>query len=354
MNSISNEVQATIGASAAGTGFFAGSLREMTIYDHALTPTDVSTLYAGGAGVYGAAGITGLLAGYHGDVTNSRVSDFSDNGNDGTVFGGVTAVTGHVETSVATATYTTIPADLPAGSHSITAVWSGDGSVSNTVSEVVNQATPTVTLLSSANSTFTGQGVTLKAILPADAAGATVAFQDDGTTVYSETASSSTGSALSFDQTDTSYLTIPASDSLDSLTDGSNSLLTIAGWIYPTADMPNSGIFYKGPLDGRQGVISLGFTQGVGKENKLNFRLNGAVGGAGHVSSSTYIPDNQWTFIACTYDGANEDIYINGCAGRHGPLHRAARERCQQFLRRRILFDGLHVRRAIPELQRQY
>ena len=113
-------------------------------------------------------------------------------------------------------------------------------------------------------------------------------------------------------QSSTDYVDVPASPSLNSLTDGANTQLTLTAWIYPTADMDNDGILYKGPFDNSQGTILIGFAHGVGQPNELNFRLNGAVGGPGEVTSNTYIPDDRWTFVSFTYNGSEEDIYING------------------------------------------
>src|SRR5271165_2642700 len=76
--------------------------------------------------------------------------------------------------------------------------------------------------------------------------------------------------------------------------------------------MDNDGILYKGALNGGNGTIQLSFAHGIGNANKLNFRLNGITSGAGQLASNTYIPDNQWTFIACTYNGTQQQIYING------------------------------------------
>ncbi len=139
--------------------------------------------------------------------------------------------------------------------------------------------------------------------------------------------------ALGFSQhTSASYVAVPASPSLDSLTDGSNAQLTLTAWVYPTADMDNGGILYKGPLNGSQGTFQVGFAHGIGHPNELNFRLNGAVGTAGEVTSSDPIPNNQWTFIACTYDGSRERIYINGAlnasASYHAPLENDTSDLC--------------------------
>ena len=56
----------------------------------------------------------------------------------------------------------------------------------------------------------------------------------------------------------------------------------------------------------------------AGQPNELNFRLNGVENfnrvekRDGEVTSSDRVPNNQWTFITCTYDGRQQRIYING------------------------------------------
>ncbi len=134
------------------------------------------------------------------------------------------------------------------------------------------------------------------------------------------------GSVLNFSQhSGERYVAIPASPSLNSLTDGSNRQLSLAMWVYPTADMNNNGILYKGPLgkgpqDGSQGTFQVSFAHGFREYNELNFRLNGvenfnrptAEKRDGEVTSSDRVPKNQWTFITCTYDGRQQRIYING------------------------------------------
>ena len=83
--------------------------------------------------------------------------------------------------------------------------------------------------------------------------------------------------------------------------------------------MNNNGIIYKGPYDGSTGAISVSFAQGSSNYNKLDFRLNDSTtSGDGQLTSGTYIPEDQWTFITCTYDGSEQKIYINGVLDASG------------------------------------
>src|SRR5271157_5652562 len=93
------------------------------------------------------------------------------------------------------ATYTTTA--LTGGSHSITAVYGGDsnfaGSTSNTVSQVVSEATTTTTLASSQNPSIFGQSVTFTATVSSTSPGTisgTVNFMDGATLLGSGTVSS--------------------------------------------------------------------------------------------------------------------------------------------------------------------
>ncbi|RSL18366.1 YVTN family beta-propeller protein [Edaphobacter aggregans] len=87
---------------------------------------------------------------------------------------------------------------LTAGTHSITAQYGGDtnyiGAVSTGVSQVVNKATPAVTLASSLNPSTFGVSVTLTATVPSGATG-TVTF-DDGATSLGTGAISGGGATL--------------------------------------------------------------------------------------------------------------------------------------------------------------
>jgi prepilin-type N-terminal cleavage/methylation domain-containing protein len=89
------------------------------------------------------------------------------------------------------ATYTTTV--LSVGSHSITAVYSGDtndaSSASSALSQTVNKGSTTITLSSSANPAATGQSVTFTAMVSPTTATGTVTFKDGGTTLGTVTLS---------------------------------------------------------------------------------------------------------------------------------------------------------------------
>jgi hypothetical protein len=146
-----------------------------------------------------------------------------------------------------------------------------------------------------------------------------------------------TGSAvrkvLAFSQdSNRSYVMVPGSPSLHTLTDGRNKQLSLTAWVYPTEEMDNNGVLYKGRLDRSQGVFQVSFAHGVGQPNKLNFRLNGAgLGDDGELTSDEHIPLNQWTFIACTYDGDKQRIYINGALAASAAYHMPLQEDASAF-----------------------
>ena len=100
---------------------------------------------------------------------------FEDNG---------AAISGAVPISGTIATFAT--STLVVGTHPIIAVYSGDtnytAAASTAVSQVVNKATPTITLASSLNPSTFGANVTFTATLPAGATG-TVTFEDNGAAI---------------------------------------------------------------------------------------------------------------------------------------------------------------------------
>ena len=97
---------------------------------------------------------------------------------DGTTVFGTGSISGGVATQPTNS--------LTAGTHSITAQYEGDvnynAAVSTALSQVVNKATPTITLASSLNPSTFGASVTFTATLPADATG-TVTFLDGATSL---------------------------------------------------------------------------------------------------------------------------------------------------------------------------
>ena len=160
---IVNGVDATIGAASNGSDGFCGGLQEMTIFDRALTTADVNTLYAGGSGVCGAAGVSGLLAGYHFDEgSGTTINDFSGNGNTGALVGDVTwpqtTLAAHCVVELTTSS-------VLAGSQSITAVYSySDGGelVVSSSAAVALEVDPTVQIDLSSD-TELPQGYTMAA-----------------------------------------------------------------------------------------------------------------------------------------------------------------------------------------------
>jgi len=80
---------------------FNGTIDEVVIWNRSLSSTEISDLYAGGAGVYGnpstAPFNSGLVAGWHLDETSGLIaSDFSGNGINGTLTTSTSWVTGKI------------------------------------------------------------------------------------------------------------------------------------------------------------------------------------------------------------------------------------------------------------------
>ncbi len=93
-----------------------------------------------------------------------------------------------------TATYST--STLSVGSHTITAIYSGDthfaGSASSSLAQTITQAGSTTTITSSANPSVWGQSVTFTATVSGTGATGTVTFKDGDDTLGSATLSSGT------------------------------------------------------------------------------------------------------------------------------------------------------------------
>ena len=192
---------------------FAGSVQEVLLFNSALDTTQIAALYDSDPGAYALDPTEQehLIAGYHLDEGLGTVAhDFSGNGNDGTLEGDTTWVPGNIAGTSAVATLTT--STLSVGSHTLTAAYSGDAnnssSTSASITQVVDQATPPVTLMSSPNPSTYGQSVALTATLPSQATG-TVTFDDGDTTIGTATLQT-IPAALHFDGSGSSYVTAPA------------------------------------------------------------------------------------------------------------------------------------------------
>lgn len=85
-----------------GSGlYFNGLIDEFVVWNRSLSNSEIITLYNNGSGLYGDKSVTpfnsGLVAGYHFDEGSGfTVTDFSDNGNNGTVNGDINYVSGFV------------------------------------------------------------------------------------------------------------------------------------------------------------------------------------------------------------------------------------------------------------------
>lgn len=97
----------------------------------------------------------------------------------------------------------------------------------------------------------------------------------------------------------------------DSVTRTDNSTIDITGtitmsaWVYPTASDANGTVLTK------QGAYYLERHS----DGKIQAYLYGVTTPGYHQSTST-IPNNQWSYISVTYDGANIRFYINGLLDR--------------------------------------
>jgi Bacterial Ig-like domain (group 3) len=112
-----------------------------------------------------------------------------------TFYDGATAISGAITLSSATAMFTTTALQLIAGTHSITAVYSGDsnfyatgsgGSTATVLSQTVNKASTTTLVVSSPNPSTYGQTVTFTTTVAPQYAGTptgTVTFYDGATAI---------------------------------------------------------------------------------------------------------------------------------------------------------------------------
>ena len=85
------------------------------------------------------------------------------------------------------------------------------------------------------------------------------------------------------------------------------SLITITGWIRLNSQSGNYRI-----IDKVGEIYSFNLETAVGSLKTLRMRLTDSNGGNHDIESNTGIPMNEWVYIAGTYDGSIQKLYING------------------------------------------
>lgn len=91
--------------------------------------------------------------------------------------------------------------------------------------------------------------------------------------------------------------------------------VTMEAWIYPT-QLPTTGL--------RSGIMDMNGQYGFFLHENGQLRCSANV----TITVDAKVPVNQWTHVACSYDGTTATIYVNGVAatptGTGGPLSTAS------------------------------
>ena len=106
------------------------------------------------------------------------------------------------------------------------------------------------------------------------------------------------GNSVTFNGT-SGYITVNDNNTLDLTT-----AMTLSAWVYPTRSSSWQTVMMK-ELDAIYYLYAGG--------NGTNIPTAGInIGGYKEISSTTSIPTNAWTYLAATWDGTTERLYVNG------------------------------------------
>lgn len=85
--------------------------------------------------------------------------------------------------------------------------------------------------------------------------------------------------------------------------------ISFSFWIYPTANLTNNGVLFKGASSSQWNYSCWFF---YGSAMRMLFRLNGSISEwSWQATSSSNVSQNVWTHVACTYNGSTQKIYFN-------------------------------------------
>jgi hypothetical protein len=117
------------------------------------------------------------------------------------------------------------------------------------------------------------------------------------------------GEATSLSVANGSYVQVADSPSLDI-----TGAITLEAWVYKTWNGEDWNIVFSKPWTSDNSpwhVYRLGLTS-IGNVPKNAVCSLALEGGEAGVAGTSVIPDNQWVHLACTYDGSQLALYVNG------------------------------------------
>jgi hypothetical protein len=304
----------TIGE-AENNFFMDGEIGEVQIYDRALSPAEVASIAAAGGGglITQPVTTTALSASANPSVFGQAVTFTATvaaaGSTSGTPTGSVQFEVDGSDLGAPVALVNGVAAgpaidSLGEGSHTVTAIYSGDttfiASVSANLSEVVNAAPPT-----------TMPPTNLIAWWPGDGSTADIVGGRNGTLVGGAGyAPAEVGQSFSFDGTD-GYVQVPD----DNLWDFGSQNFSIDAWINFNNVRPST---LSDPT-----AIFIGHDEGAGNQNKwvfalgggdLYFHINDPVDGPNFLTAPFAPNPGQWYNVGVTRSGPTFTFYVDGAA----------------------------------------
>lgn len=118
--------------------------------------------------------------------------------------------------------------------------------------------------------------------------------------------------------TNSAHLVSASSQYFTSASTGFTTAWTMEAWIKPTSNTTFQAVMGQPPDNGTGGNNLAYMFIADGHSTKIDCQANNSAGSGVEVPSTTVIPTDTWTHVACTWDGSTITVFINGVSDNTG------------------------------------